>query len=88
MTADIFFLMVGLLLCVTGCRLNCMEPEGMQKFLDGVVEDIGDSQITDDKDLIGAKVLTDGADTYAGDYTEHYPIESVGATIMSLVGGQ
>lgn len=65
----LFFLMVGLLLGLAGCRLKDMEPEEMQNFLDGVVENIGDSQITDDADLIGTLVLTDSADSYAGDYT-------------------
>ena len=40
----------------------------MQEFLDGVVENIGDSQITDDDDLIGARPLVDD-DSYAGEYT-------------------
>ena len=45
-----------------------MEPEEMQEFLDGVVENIGDSQITDDDDLIGARFLADD-DSYVGEYT-------------------
>lgn len=45
-----------------------MEPEAMQEFLDGVVENIGDSQITDDDDLIGARLLVDD-DSYVGEYT-------------------
>lgn len=65
----LFFLMAGLLFSLTGCDLNCMEPEEMQNFLDGVVEDIGSSQITDDEDLIGTRVLKDDADSYAGEYT-------------------
>lgn len=63
------FLMAGMLLCLTGCRLNYMEPEEMQEFLDGVAENIGDSQITHDEDLIGTRVLADGADSYTGEYT-------------------
>ena len=65
----LFFLMAGLLLGMTGCDLKDMEPEEMQDFLDGVVENIGDSQITDDKDLIGIRVLKDSTDAYAGAYT-------------------
>lgn len=65
----ICLLLAEMLLCLTGCRLNDMEPEEMREFLDGVVEDIGDSQITDEEDLIGTRVLTDSADSYAGDYT-------------------
>lgn len=45
-----------------------MEPEEMQVFLDGVVEDIGNSQITENGDLIGERLLADD-DSYAGEYT-------------------
>lgn len=65
----IYFLLAGLLLSLAGCRLNYMEPEEMQDFLDGVVENIGDSQITDDEDLIGTRMLADSADAYTGEYT-------------------
>lgn len=65
----LFFLMAGLLLGMTGCDLKDMEPEEMQDFLDGVVEDIGNSQITGDADLIGIRVLKDSTDAYAGAYT-------------------
>ena len=41
----------------------------MQDFLDGVVENIGDSQITDDDDLISARLLADD-DCYVGEYEE------------------
>lgn len=64
----IFLLLTVLLLSLTGCRSNFMEPEAMQEFLDGVVENIGDSQITDDDDLIGARLLVDD-DSYVGEYT-------------------
>ena len=40
----------------------------MQEFLDGVVENIGDNQITDDDDLIDARLLVDD-DSYVGEYT-------------------
>ena len=39
------------------------------EYLEGIVSDIGDSQITDDEDLIGTRVLKDDADSYAGEYT-------------------
>lgn len=65
----IFLLLTALLLSLTGCRFNFMEPEEMQDFLDGVVENIGDSQITDGKDLIGTRTLADSDDAYAGAYT-------------------
>lgn len=64
----IFLLLTALLLCLTGCRFNFMEPEEMQVFLDGVVEDIGNSQITENGDLIGERLLADD-DSYAGEYT-------------------
>ena len=64
----IFLLLTVLLLSLTGCRSNFMEPEAMQDFLDGVVENIGDSQITDDDDLIGERLLVDD-DSYVGEYT-------------------
>ena len=64
----IFLLLTVLLLSLTGCRSNFMEPEAMQDFLDGVVENIGGSQITDDDDLIGARLLA-GDDCYVGEYT-------------------
>lgn len=59
----LFFLMAGLLLGLTGCRLNDEE------YWNGIVAQIGDSQITDDKDLIGTRVLKDNSDAYAGTYT-------------------
>lgn len=40
----------------------------MQVFLDGAVEDIGNSQITENGDLIGERLLADD-DSYAGEYT-------------------
>lgn len=64
----IFLLLTVLLLSLTGCRSDFMEPEAMHEFLDGVVENIGDSQITDDDDLIGARLLVDD-DSYVGEYT-------------------
>lgn len=64
----IFLLLTVLLLSLTGCRSDFMEPEAMKGFLDGVVENIGDSQITDDDDLIGARLLVDD-DSYVGEYT-------------------
>lgn len=67
----IFLLLTVLLLSLTGCRSDFMEPEAMHEFLDGVVENIGDSQITDDDDLIGARLLVDD-DSYVGEYTAEY----------------
>lgn len=66
--AIVFLLLTSLLLSLNGCKFNYMEPEEMKAFLDGVVENIGDSQITDDDDLIGARLLVDD-DSYVGEYT-------------------
>ena len=66
--AIIFLLLTSLLLSLNGCKFNYMEPEEMKEFLDGVVEKIGDNQITDDDDLIGARLLVDD-DSYVGEYT-------------------
>lgn len=66
--AIIFLLLTVLLLSLTGCRSDFMEPEAMKELLDGVVENIGDSQITDDDDLIGARLMVDD-DSYVGEYT-------------------
>lgn len=60
-----FLLLAVLLLGLTGCRLNYMEPE---EFLDSIAEAIGDSQLTGDEDLIGTRVLTSDQDSYAGEY--------------------
>ena len=66
--AIVFLLLTVLLLSLTGCRSDFMEPETMQEFLDGVVDNIGDSQVTDDDDLIGERLLIDN-DSYAGEYS-------------------
>lgn len=59
-------LLVCVLFCLTGCRLNYMEPEEVATYLDGIVGKIGDSQITEDDDLIGQRDLSD--DAYCGNY--------------------
>ena len=59
-------LLVCVLFCLTGCRLNYMEPEEVDAYLDGVAEKIGDSQITEDDELIGQRDLSD--DSYCGSY--------------------
>lgn len=64
-----FLLIVTLLTGLTGCSLNNMEPEEIAGFWDDVVENIGDSQITDDEDLIGERTLIDSADSYVGEYS-------------------
>ena len=64
-----FLLLTCLLFGLTGCRISYLEPEEMQEFLNRVVEDVGCSQITDDKDLIGTRYLQNTADSYAGKYS-------------------
>lgn len=66
--AIVFLLLTSLLLSLNGCKFNYMEPEEMKEFLDGVVENIGDSQVTDDDDLIGERLMVDD-DSYVGEYT-------------------
>ena len=60
----IYVALTGLILSLAGCRLNDMEPEEMQAFLDGVVENIGESQISDDNNLIGTRILANSSDSY------------------------
>ena len=64
-----FLLLTCLLFGLTGCRISYLEPEEMQEFLNRVVEDVGCSQITDDKDLIGTRYLQNTEDSYAGKYS-------------------
>lgn len=64
-----FMLMLCFVLGLTGCRLNYKETEEIQDFLDGIAEAIGDSQLTEDEDLIGTRVLSSHEDSYAGEYT-------------------
>lgn len=59
-------LFVCALFCLSGCRLNYMEPDEVDAYLDGVAGKIGDSQITEDDDLIGKRDLSD--DAYCGSY--------------------
>ena len=53
-------------MCLSGCSINYMKLSEMAVFLGGIVEKIGDSQITEDNDLIGQRDLKD--DTYCGRY--------------------
>ena len=55
-----------MMLCLSGCRLYYMEPSEMDAYLDGVAGKIGDSQITEDDDLIGQRDI--GSDAYCGNY--------------------
>lgn len=64
-----FLLIVTLLIGQTGCSHNDMEPEEMAEFWEDVVDNIGDSQITDDENLIGKRMLVNSEDSYAGEYS-------------------
>lgn len=59
-------LFVCVLFSLSSCRLNYIEPDEMDSYLDGVVKKVGDSQITEDKDLIGQRDV--GDDAYCGSY--------------------
>lgn len=72
----IFLLLTTLLLGLAGCRFNYMEPEAMEQFLDGIAENIGDSQITNDENLIGERTLVNSEDSYAGEYFANSSINS------------
>ena len=54
-------LFVCALFCLSCCRLNHMEPDEVDAYLDGVAGKIGNSQITEDDDLIGKRDLSDDA---------------------------
>lgn len=48
---------------LTACN---MDSDEVHSFLNGLAENLGDSQITEDKDLIGTRALAD--DAYTGTY--------------------
>lgn len=63
---SVVILIVCVLLCLSGCRLNYTAPGKMDSYLDGIAEKIGNSQITEDDGLIGQRDL--GDDAYCGSY--------------------
>lgn len=60
-------LVICTLFSLTACKFNYMSPEEIEVYMDGIVSRIGDSQITQDSNLIGNRTV--GVDTYVGTYT-------------------
>ena len=56
-----------LLAGLSGCQLLYMEPQERLTFLDGIIEDVGRTQLTEDQNLIG-KRTTSPEDMYIGTY--------------------
>lgn len=53
--------------CLSGCQLFHMEPQERLSFLNGIVENVGRAQLTEDRNLIGER--TAYADNlYTGEY--------------------
>ena len=52
-----------LIVCLSACR---MEPQETYQFLSGIAENLGESQITEETDLIGIRYS--GEDSYTGTY--------------------
>lgn len=56
-----------LLIGLSGCQLLYMEPQERLTFLDGIIEDVGRAQLTEDRNLIG-KRTSSSEDMYTGTY--------------------
>ena len=60
----------ALLLCMvlsfTGCQFNYEKPSEMLEKLEGWAENLGQSQITEEENLIGERILSE--DSYVGRY--------------------
>lgn len=60
----------ALLLCMvlsfTGCQFHYGKPSEMLEKLEGWAENLGQSQITEEEDLIGERILSE--DSYVGRY--------------------
>lgn len=65
----IYIVLLSLVLSLSGCSINNMEPEETHSFLNSIVKNIADCQITEDKMLMGIRNLTNEGDSYAGKYT-------------------
>lgn len=61
------FLSFCLLIGLSGCRLLYMEPQERLTFLDGIIEDVGRAQLTEDRNLIGKRTVS-SEDMYTGTY--------------------
>lgn len=62
-----FFAVLILLGSLAACNLSGKEPEGVLNRLDGIVGQIGNSQITSDESLQGVRNNTE--DSYTGEYS-------------------
>ncbi len=62
-----FCLLALMAFSMTACKFNYMSPEEVEAYLDGIVNEIGDSQITENGNLIGNRTLD--ADAYTGEYS-------------------
>lgn len=62
-----FFAALILLGSLAACNLSAEEPEGVLNRLDGIVGQIGNSQITSDESLQGVRNNTE--DSYTGGYS-------------------
>lgn len=62
-----FFAALILLGSLAACNLSAEEPEGVLNRLDGIVGQIGNSQITSDESLQGVRNNTE--DSYTGEYS-------------------
>ena len=61
-----FVLLLCMALSFTGCQFNYEKPSEMLEKFEGWAENLGQSQITEDGDLIGERILSE--DAYAGRY--------------------
>ena len=61
-----FVLLLCMALSFTGCQFNYEKPSEMLEKFEGWAENLGQSQITEDGDLIGERILSE--DSYAGRY--------------------
>lgn len=61
-----FALLLCMALSFTGCQLNYEKPSEVLEKLEGWAENLGQSQITEDRALIGERILSE--DSYVGRY--------------------
>ena len=59
------FLVLFLLISLSACKFNCMKPQEVENMLDNIAGNISQSQITEDKNLIGKR---NSQDYYTGQY--------------------
>lgn len=61
-----FALLLCMALSFTGCQFNYEKPSEMLEKLEGWAENLGQSQITEEENLIGERILSE--DSYVGRY--------------------